>query len=872
MKARYFLLFGGALFGLAAAVQGAEWTWRAPIGGNNGNSIFGAAYSPERQRVLAVDLGGNVLTKTGPGPWQISRLPGLIGLESAHWTGRHFIIRGEDDRATVRPGGWVAVSKNGIGWKPINALRGRWLVREFASSPDVTVAIAASLTFRQGLPAGPIIFFSEDPARAVWKRATLPAADLAQSPAFSGSVAYANNRFAALLDNGAVLTSIDGKKWARQPAPLALSHSSPVLANADLFAVQGGDGIYTSTDGAVWNLADLPQELSYVSKLIATGRGFLAVRFWEAAFYTEDFKTWEQLSGDDWSWLLSAASDESGGLYLFGSGGRIKYRAPSATLETMADPGGLGGDFGMPLRFFAGFNGSFFAADGEGEQSFSLSGPGRWQPISGGLDVPGRPRPRSFHQVAGGVLAVAGDSDVSLYLYEGAAWRLLGPAPAMDDTWQIISAALSPQGRALALARARSPGGSALRYRFYLSDADLREWQLVHEAESPGELDAEDRVEHDGERFLAVINPGRLLSSANGEEWTQLPPIPDDSPALRRAYYGNYAVPAANEPRSFASNGQILVAASSKLEYSTDGQMLEVGSNDAVQQLFTYSFATGRWRSVVPPGDNRVAFSYPAVVRWNGSLFIAAARDGSLLSADYEGGSVHTSVDGYQWTKRDFPVGGNLLDLVWTGSEFAAVTFGSSVLTHPGNISSFADPPDVRDRVIFPHMAPKIFGSAPFSLRERSASGRTQVYDIDGASAGVAVVEGNEVTITGVGRASIEASVPESPLAPPVERTLNVRPLQQRLAIIASPRPTRDLPFQILLRSNSDASPQFTSQPPGALDIESVGPASPDGSSFVRTCTAVARGAGRVELTVRQSGDANRLASKAARLVLTVQP
>jgi len=282
---------------------------------------------------------------------------------------------------------------------------------------------------------------------------------------------------------------------------------------------------------------------------------------------------------------------------------------------------------------------------------------------------------------------------------------------------------------------------------------------------------------------------------------------------------------------------------------------------DSRDRFFVYSFANGTWTAVVPPGA-RISSRHTPILRWNGSVFLAAIRDGTCLSADYEGGYIYTSPDGYTWTQREFPVGGNLLDVLWTGTEFAGVTYGSSVLTHPTGLSAplpVPGPTPKPDKIAFGKIAAKVFGARPFRLNAKAQSGRPLVFTSSDEE--VASVEDAMVTVKGAGSTTITASVAGDPSVSAKEQVLVVKPLQQRFSIRAKPAQKIGIGFELKVRANSVAPLAFTSEPPG-ITVEARG------SGYVATADAV----GRVKLTATQAGDNNRLPARPVSKTFRIGP
>jgi len=635
-------------------------------------------------------MGGAVLAKVGDGSWASTRLPGLIGLGLAHWTGKHFLVAGKDAK-----GHWHAISADGKIWTPLAALRGKFIVG-FASSPDRTVAL---LDFDH-------VLVSKDAERKSWRKIRLPRTRRANAPfTFYESITYGNGTFVAMNSDGYVATSRDGEKWSLSATTVGDYFEGRVCFNGSFFAVRVENDLATSVDGKQWQRRTLPAGLAYAERVISAGQTVLVADDARgAAALTQDFVNWTPLAVEsEWTWVLDGAPDGRDGLLFFGTGGRISRILADGSTRPIADPGGLSGNDNSFLRHFAGWGNNLYGSgrDLDGRtRAFALSAGGKWSEITDGLDHPGKPAAKAFFQLSDSVVALAGEP-AGFYRQQSGSWQFLGLAPALESGWELLSVTRSPNGRAALLARSPDVGegrDAYLKdYKVYFSD-DWRQWTESGLSWRGNELaDASEEILHDGQRFIALLNPGKFYVSSDAENWSALPPIPDDTAAFQRKHYGvtlykgfRYQTPKPNEPRRFASNGTVLVASCDKSVYGYDDRPGQTGafsvSYNFIDQFFAYSFATGRWTGVLPPGADKNS-SEASVVRWSGSAFVAAPCDSRLPFTGYEGGSVYTSADGLQWSRRSFPLGSNLRDLIWTGTGFAALTFGSSVLTHPTGLS-----------------------------------------------------------------------------------------------------------------------------------------------------------------------------------------
>ncbi|MCX6856937.1 MAG: hypothetical protein NTV80_18760 [Verrucomicrobia bacterium] len=212
---------------------------------------------------------------------------------------------------------------------------------------------------------------------------------------------------------------------------------------------------------------------------------------------------------------------------------------------------------------------------------------------------------------------------------------------------------------------------------------------------STGLFDGIKGIVWNGSQFLAVAYTSLATSTnANGSAWTVSYPFSGSSiQGIARAGINVVAVGSANSvggnPVLYLSTDsganwaeQTLpsstTAASLNAVTHTGSQWVAVGQNGTI-----YTSANGTtWARRTVAALARISF---ATVTNNSSLIVAA---GVSYSASFEAiPEVWTSSNGIAWTKRTVSANLGFRSVVWTGTNFVAVTEGSSAITSPDGIT-----------------------------------------------------------------------------------------------------------------------------------------------------------------------------------------
>ena len=228
----YAVAFGGGTF-LAVGEDGATLT-----------SGDGAAWKwqegpPGRFDLKQVTWGDGAFLLTGPAHmnfrsrdgenWEILPLPGN-GFSAIAWTGDRFLGAVWD--------GPLLSSRDGEHWRQLHP----------RPPAGATVAIACGGGHCVAATWGGLLR-SGDGGES-WREIAIKVSGRA--------LAYGGGRFTLLTEQGTLLWSADGERWApagrETPAPLtAISYGS------GLFVAAGRDGLYTSADGQQWRQAQVEE-------------------------------------------------------------------------------------------------------------------------------------------------------------------------------------------------------------------------------------------------------------------------------------------------------------------------------------------------------------------------------------------------------------------------------------------------------------------------------------------------------------------------------------------------------------------------------------------------------------------------------------
>jgi hypothetical protein len=213
-------------------------------------------------------------------------------------------------------------------------------------------------------------------------------------------------------------------------------------------------------------------------------------------------------------------------------------------------------------------------------------------------------------------------------------------------------------------------------------------------------------------------------------------------------------------------------------------------------------------------------------------------------------------------------VSSNLSVATISGNTVTLVAAGTTVITasQTGNENYSAAQPvtqmltvtDGSQTITFPAITPKKIDDAPFTLNATASSGLPVQFTSSNTS--IVTISGNTATIIGAGTVEITASQPGNAqynAAVPVSQMLTVNKLLQTITFPAiAPKKIDDAPFALSASASSGLPVQFTSGNTSIITISGN--------------TATIIGAGTVEITASQPGDAQYNAATPVVQVLTV--
>ncbi|MDR0305210.1 MAG: hypothetical protein LBI42_00035 [Chitinispirillales bacterium] len=220
-----------------------------------------------------------------------------------------------------------------------------------------------------------------------------------------------------------------------------------------------------------------------------------------------------------------------------------------------------------------------------------------------------------------------------------------------------------------------------------------------------------------GGKFIAVSSDGIIMSSGNGQEWSQY----FASGSLHSAAYGNdmFIVTQNNNSALTSSNGTDwepeLIGSATACRHLSFGGDLFVGVGDNGR---TFRFDDDGWSnfsssydlSRVAFGGNRFVAVGDAIVsssdgkgwgnRFDTQKSAIVYGDGKFIAYNSDNGSLHTSTNGTSWTSltSNIPVG--MASLTYGGGKFVAVGVGGSAAVSADGVSWTASTMNSADKFI----------------------------------------------------------------------------------------------------------------------------------------------------------------------------
>lgn len=461
-------------------------------------------------------------------------------------------------------------------------------------------------------------------------------------------------------------TSTDGVAWNKATQPAGLSFYAAAGGSAG-FLVGGldesGAGVLrASTDGINWSTVPLPTSRFFPVRIFRLPDGWLVQDYYTATlFRCEDstISAWTRVESDLAGFYPAASTiDADGRLLLFGDRGLVAVLDGTRLVAQLA--GVIDTAYLYSPRFRAACAGDIIAAIDANVSSSRLVRYFQGQSSDAGV-VWRKPSPAPVRGL--NALAAIGDSTLVAYSSgaNGDSTSGLPPTPEgfyrssdgldwqpfgrVDDA-ETSSALL--QGQVVSIAA--KPDESAVvvltRSENYLPDAyaavrgvyhttNWTEWRQISlpafRTEPPVSEETVESVVWDGTQFVLLLYPGRVFTSPDGTNWTQLPPLPAGLVIV-----------------SVASGGGVFVARTAAV--LSDGTYgLEASGGEKF-----FVFRDGRWW----PRDTgrRTPVLQRAVIR-AGDKFVATGAGAEIL----------VSSDGFAWESHAAP--GVPYALLWNGER-----------------------------------------------------------------------------------------------------------------------------------------------------------------------------------------------------------
>ena len=810
----------------AQASASDPWTWREPV--PQGITLAGIATSAS-DSVVAVGELGTVLVKPSGGEWATtSQAAGGEDLyDCIWWNGRYYALAGgrvwtsetgmawevsagptratqlaAGDSAVVAmesDGVWVNTNSNGQGWAPASAL-------DPAGQPYQSIAGNAGTFVVVG--RGGMILTSGNNGGVWTKRESGTTTNLF-------AVAFGNSTFVAVgaasgTTPGTILRSSlrssDGITWQAGTLPGTNVYLRSLHYMAGRFLGEGNAGYLESTDGLTWASAtNLPRgfyslasaSLSNGEAVVAGTRGQVFTRTLAGAWVPEFSPA---LKGSYlWPPMFSAAC--VGNTVV----AKDDFSEPVA-LYCSEDAGVTWEDVASPGRFFRRLSG--LTRIGNEIVGFS-SGDGASDP----------PTSQGFYSTT-----------------DGMEWNLKSEMDVEFEGNAIVTSIASNSDASVILAIVHDPVLSAdlssvsVRRTVYRS-SNWGPWTKVafKGFDKPAPLGASvETVQWDGNQFVMVLHPGRVLLSADGTKWTQLRALPSDN-AAKLQQYSPSGAPAANAAVSVASNGTSLMVRSAKLD-PTDvfgGRGFWWNGRERFFQLIN-----GNWveRSVEvnsQPEDNAWLPIY-----WDGSSFLAPVRGGILVSST-----------GSKWEIQN--TGSSLRKVVFSPNEYVGFTSEMAVQTREANQKQTNALPSTT--------------VSPNNLIVESAGGSQNVDVTSTEASWTATSSASWLTVaplSGVGNATIQVSV-QSGGTLKAPRSATVQVGEDFLTV--TQKPATALPVIAIPASGKSASIPFAGDWSGvsnnpAVVFSSTGVSIGNGNKAVGIQVAANTGPGDRRMSVEVNG------------------
>ena len=404
-------------------------------------------------------------------------------------------------------------------------------------------------------------------------------------------IAYGGGQFAAVGVADAIITSTDGVNWSTATVTDTSQNLFAIAFGSNTFVAVGTNGVvFTSIGGGSWSEGQIASNI--IATSVAYGAGEFVVVAHSLAgatqiYYSSTGTSWTAAS------LPQLPSDTS--VYLAFNGSQFlamglnTQGTTGASLMTSSDgktwstPTNLSPATAFPISLTT--NGSTFVVMLQSS------------PTATGVTTPV-------------VIETSGT---------GTSWTPIS-SNNLPATWsQIIPRQISYAGTGYLVVGTSS---------FIATSTDLITWSNNQSPDSAITYEHLRGVHWFNNQFYAVGDNDTILTSANGDTWTN----------------ENISVTPASNLRDMAFNGS---------------QYVVVGSNGVVlTSADGVNWSTTTINPAVPTGTILQG------IAWNGKLYVAVGT----------GGAIYTSPDGITWTAQNSGTQDNLWNVAWTGSNFVVTS------------------------------------------------------------------------------------------------------------------------------------------------------------------------------------------------------
>jgi hypothetical protein len=458
------------------------------------------------------------------------------------------------------------------------------------------------------------------------------------------SVAYGNNTFVAITDNGTILTSPNGATWTRRSSGTAKALNG-VTYGGNLFVAVGSYGtILTSPDGITWTSQNSGVSDKMLYGVTYGGGTFVAVGTRETIISSTDGVTWtlqysypvygQTLYGVAYGNDTFVAVGAHGTVYTSYDG--VEWDSPSSVVSTV-------------LKGVVYGNGIFVAVVSDGAIYTSTNGYG-WTPADSGTTS-------ALNGITYGnsTFVAVGSGGILLTSADGTTWT-----SSSSDTSSALNGVAYGNNTFVAVGEAGS----------ILTSSDLVNWT----SRTSGVIVPLNGAAYGNNTFVAVGDGGTVLTSSDGRSWTKR----------------NSGVTAVLNGVCYENGIFVTVGDAGVILTSSNGIAWTRADTGGVNWITLYAVAYGN-NTFVAVGTDGTSFTSSNGSVWfdhetvDGDGFTSLAFGSGTFVAVTESGSILTSSNGATWSHKYTGVGDPLYAIAYgttngTGT-FVAVGTNGSVFT-----------------------------------------------------------------------------------------------------------------------------------------------------------------------------------------------